>query len=96
MEKYNGHNLSDFEKSLKIQEEKVSQLTIDLIINNPNMSQEEKKQRLQAEHNKVAEINKFRKATAIQYHKNGRNPLNTNFANRHKLSYDISDDDRAV
>ena len=94
--KINGHNLSDFEKSLKIQEEEVvSQLTIDLIMNNPNLSQEEKKQRLQEEHNKIAEINKFRRSTATQYHKNGHNPLNTSFANRHKLSYDISGDDRA-
>lgn len=64
-------------------------------MNNPNLSQEEKKKRLQAEHNKVAEINKFRKATATQYHRNGHNPLTTKFANRHNLSYDISGDDRA-
>lgn len=72
----------------------MSQLTIDLIMNNPNLSQEEKKQRLQAEHNKVAEINKFRKSTVAQYHRNGHNPLITDFANRHRLTFDASDHDR--
>lgn len=86
---------TEFDKNIKIKEEEVSKAVLDSIIMNDKLTDDQKKEMIDAEYNKIAEHNKFIESEIKKWKNNGRDvkDLPKDFMKRNGVSIETKEND---